>query len=94
MLYLGGHPDVYNKKVEAMNHRKVVTKNTVVIPNILLWKKKMKSGTVEHGFKTNRKTFTTPMKKYAGCLTTAHRKLNRQNTYKDCIRQLQNMAML
>ena len=54
----------------------------------------MKSGTVEHGFKTNRKTFTTPMKKYAGCLTTAHRKLNRQNTQKDCIRQLQNMAVL
>ena len=53
----------------------------------------MKSGTVEYGLKTNRKTLTTLIKRCVGSLTTAHRKFIRHNMSKDYIRQLQNMAI-
>ena len=91
-MYLRRHPDVYNKKAEAMGHKKVVkTKSTVIRTDCF---ETMKSGTVEYGLKTNRKTFTTLMKRCVGSLTTAHRKFIRHNMSKDCIRQLHNMAML
>ena len=72
-----------------MDHRKVVDKNVIRTDCFKI----MKSGTVEYGLKTNRKTFTTLMRRCVGSLTTARRKFIRHNMSKDCIRQLQNMTM-
>lgn len=90
-LHVTGYPDVSNKKAQAMNNGKVVTKNHVVVIRRHYFEK-MKSGTTEHGLKINMETFTTLLKRYVGCLLATTQEVHPAKDVERLLLATPNMA--